>query len=213
MTYIKSDVFKQIAEQCNYDIDDMLAIIRNEHNPQMERKQVRKRLERYRRNGDLPLESGNSVSVGEVLRGTSTMYDHEGRVVLQWVKSDVPREQFLVAYEEIITGLASTIPALSNIPAPSISLIDELATVYISNDVHFGLLAWDKESGEDYNLDIATDRIRQAYDYLFTSAPASRVGIIVDLGKRLPSSAEMRFIITGKLSEKAEMLTRDRRLY
>lgn len=182
MTYIKSNVFKQIAELCDYNLDLMLSIIHKEHNPTMSKKDLRRRLERYRRNGELPLDSGNSVSVGEVLRGTSTMYDHEGRVILQWVKSDVPREQFLSAYEEVIVGLASTLPALSNVPAPEQPLVDELTTVYISNDVHFGLLAWDKESGEDYNLDIATSRLRQAYDYLFASSPSSRVGIVVDLG-------------------------------
>lgn len=181
MEYIKSNVFKQLVSDCNGDLDLMLSIIHSEYNATMSKKDLRRRIERYRRNGDLPLDSGNSVSVGEVLKGTSTMYDHEGRVVLQWVKSDVDRTQQLEAIQEVIRDLAQTITPLSPTAVPTTST-DDLATLYLSNDIHFGALMWAPESGENWDMAIAQSTVESAYNYLFDSTPSSKVGIVVDLG-------------------------------
>ena len=181
MEYIKSNVFKQLVSDCNGDLDLMLSIIHSEYNATMSKKDLRRRIERYRRNGDLPLDSGNSVSVGEVLKGTSTMYDHEGRVVLQWVKSDVDRTQQLEAIQEVIRDLAQSITPLSPTAVPTTST-DDLATLYLSNDIHFGALMWAPESGENWDMAIAQSTVESAYNYLFDSTPSSKVGIVVDLG-------------------------------
>ena len=181
MEYIKSNVFRQLVSDCNGDLDLMLSIIHSEYNAKMSKKDLRRRIERYRRNGDLPLDSGNSVSVGEVLKGTSTMYDHEGRVVLQWVKSDVDRTQQLEAIQEVIRDLAQSITPLAPTAIPTTST-DDLATLYLSNDIHFGALMWAPESGENWDMAIAQSTVESAYNYLFDSTPSSKVGIVVDLG-------------------------------
>ena len=74
MSYIKSDVFIDVATQCNYDPN----LIREELqklNPSYAASNytINSRISNYRRKGLLPLDSGNYVSLGEILKGTSTL--------------------------------------------------------------------------------------------------------------------------------------------
>lgn len=41
---------------------------------------------------------------------------------------------------------------------------------------------WDKETGQDWNIDLAKETFYTAYDHLFATSPNSKVGIVVDLG-------------------------------
>ena len=182
MNYVKQDEFVSIALECELDPAAILTKLQTLYPTYtLSRAQIEHRLNSFRRKGLLPLNSGNSVSAGELLRSTSTLYDDLGNIKLQWVKSDVAKESFLEAFHSAISDMATSLPPLPHIPAPSTSLAD-LATLYISNDVHLGLLAWDKESGADYNLELAISQLRAAYDYLFDTSPSSKVGIVVDLG-------------------------------
>lgn len=180
--YIKSSTFIELAKEYDYDINQIHAHVVANFNSVANKKDIRRRLSRYRQNGLLPLESGNKISIGEILKGTSTLYDDQNNVVLQWVKSDASKESQLIAINLAIDELAAKLPSLipkeiaSNIP-PSESL-----TVYISNDIHFGALMWAPESGTDWDLDIAIETVKQAYDYLFDTTPNSKLAIIADLG-------------------------------
>jgi hypothetical protein len=182
-TYIKSDEFIEVCYSAEFNIPTIVKILRERYpNYRVYPSRVEQRIQNYRRKGWLPLDSGNSVSSGEVLKGTSTLYDESGAIKLQWVKSDVPKEQFLEHYSEAITELASSLPSLPIFPEPQQVLHKDLATLYVSNDLHLGALMWDKESGTDWNLDIAYNTVVTAYDYLFETSPSTEIGIICDLG-------------------------------
>lgn len=183
MTYIKSNEFVEIVYEAEFNLT-RIATLLLERFPSYDVRpeRLRNRIANYRRKGLLPLDSGNSVSAGEYLKSTSTLFDADGNVKLQWVKSDVPKQEFLAAYEEAISQIASNLPALPLTAAPSAPLLADLATLYISNDVHIGALIWDKESVSDWNSELASATLRASYDYLFGCSPASRVGIVVDLG-------------------------------
>lgn len=126
-----------------------------------------------------------SAPAGYALRGASTMnrFNEDGTVtpVLQWVKTkDTLDPKMLV---EIAKGaiLADPIPA-----APVVQKLhptsNELETLICMGDPHFGMLAWDKETDEDWDVDIARDihtkAIRRALEL---SPPSSRL-IILNLG-------------------------------
>ena len=181
MEYIKSDVFIQIAKDCLYDIDKMAAEIWK-INPDMRKYKIATRLSRYRAKGILPLDSGNIVSTGEVLKGTSTMYDSDGNIILQWVKSDTDKSLQLQSIIEAITETARTIKPLDVSTIVPVTDYSDLATIYISNDVHIGAYIAADESAEDYNLTTSVTRLKSAYDYLFQTSPSTRIGIITDLG-------------------------------
>lgn len=183
---VSQEDFISIAIECDLDPTKILSTLKRrfpskEHRPS----KVIKRLETFRRKGLLPLDSGNYVSVGEVLKGSSTLYDANGNIKQQWVKTDVPRQEFLEAFEEAISDIASNLPALPTISNTPVLVNDDLATLYISNDIHYGAYNWGEETESDWNLDIASSTVRAAYDHLFQHSPNSKIGIIADLGDLL----------------------------
>lgn len=184
MTYIKTDEFLTIANEHNFDAQAMLTYIVTNLNPAYTgtTTTINNRIANYRRKGLLPLDSGNYVSLGEVLVGSSTLYDHTGAIKQQWVKTDVPKQQQLESFTEAIRAIAADTPTLPVVTQLTPSLDSDLATLYISNDAHLGALMWDQETGHDWNTDIAKQTFYSAYDHLFEASPNSKVGIVVDLG-------------------------------
>ena len=186
MSYIKSNEFVELVYEAEFNLTRIAELLTERYpSYDVRPERIRNRIANYRRKGLLPLDSDNSISLGEQHKKKTTLYDSLGNVKMQWVKSDVPKQEFLAAYEEAISNIASTLPALPLTSPPSTPLMADLATLYISNDVHFGALAWDKESGSDWNVELASATLRSAYDYLFSCSPAARVGIVVDLGDLL----------------------------
>ena len=187
MAYAHSDEFIQICYECDFNSKAIAASLKQLYPSYDVRPyKIEQRIANYRRKGLLPLPSGNSVATGQVLKSTSTLYDETGKVKLQWLKSDVPREQFLDAFKSVIEDLASTLPALSTVATPSLQpQVEDLATLYISNDLHIGSLMDKDESGTSWDTERASAEIRKAYDYLFACSPTSSVGIVVDLGDLL----------------------------
>lgn len=75
MSYINTDTFLDIARQHDYDADSILATIKSTLNASYSgtTTTINNRIANYRRKGLLPLDSGNFVSLGEVLKGSSTL--------------------------------------------------------------------------------------------------------------------------------------------
>lgn len=67
------------------------------------------------------------------------------------------------------------------IPAPEYA-DDDLCTVVPISDAHVGLLAWGKETGEDYNTEIASARLVSWVSTCVNSSPPSNTCIILDNG-------------------------------
>jgi len=117
-----------------------------------------------------------------ILKGTSTLYDGEGKIAAQWVKTKVDDAQVLAALEEFVAWLVSDAHGKSpHIHAPVGTTADLLA-VYPMGDPHFGMLSWAQETGQDFDLEIAESLTRGAIDRLIEAAPPADVGLIVNLG-------------------------------
>jgi len=59
---------------------------------------------------------------------------------------------------------------------------EDLLTAYLIADVHMGLLAWGKETGEDYNTETAAARVRDWVSQCVAASPPSKTAIILDVG-------------------------------
>jgi len=66
--------------------------------------------------------------------------------------------------------------------APPEAVFSDLCTVYPIADAHLGLRAWSKETGSDYDTDIAAERLRSWVAQCVASSPASETAIILDVG-------------------------------
>jgi len=58
----------------------------------------------------------------------------------------------------------------------------DLLTCYTLADVHMGMMAWGKETGEDYDTHIASDRVKKWISHCVSQAPASDEALILDVG-------------------------------
>lgn len=126
----------------------------------------------------------HEAPAGHSIKGVSTLYDGQGGVIQQWVKTR--------ADQPSIEELAATIKAAFDdyeSPAKPIAEPDfvdpELATLFPVSDAHFGLYAWAEEAGEDYDLKIADETNRTAFARLMAASPSCEEAVIIGLGDLL----------------------------
>lgn len=119
------------------------------------------------------------LSPSEARGGWVHNYDSEGKKTgtTRWNAPGVDAEAFIdrmrAAFEDI--------PSAPAIPPPLYSDGD-LLTLYPLADLHIGMQAWGKETGEDYDTDIATARVRSWVAQCVASSPASETAIILGVG-------------------------------
>lgn len=126
------------------------------------------------------------VPDGQRLRGVSTLYDQDGQVRAQWVKSAADserREQILLeAIQGALTDFRGTAPKVPVCKESRSRDAQRLLTVYPAADLHLGMYSWSAESGEDYDCEIAESLLMGAVDRLVTAAPASSEALILNIG-------------------------------
>jgi hypothetical protein len=123
-----------------------------------------------------------TVPDGFKLRGVSTLYDKEGKLAAQWVKSSADDDRQAEILKEFAASLAEGVKGLAPITLAPAHTTDSLLSVYKMGDPHFGALAWAQEVGEDFDLAIAEKLTCGAIDRLVATAPASKVGLLLNLG-------------------------------
>lgn len=118
------------------------------------------------------------------VKGTSTLYDADGKVSIQWVKTDKDREQLLedmrTAVEELCEPLRGKMKAVRR-PTVDASGKDMMA-LYAIGDHHLGMFAWAEECGADYDLKIAESVLDRAFDKLVAKTPPAEKALIVNIG-------------------------------
>jgi hypothetical protein len=119
---------------------------------------------------------------GYFVKGVSTYYDADGKVKGQWVKTKKEDEDRVNAILNAMGGMLDDFKGQSiNIPAPP-NVMQHLMTVYPIADPHIGMYAWCQESGDDYDLDIATSLLLGAMQRLVDSAPYTETCLIDCVG-------------------------------
>lgn len=121
------------------------------------------------------------VPDGYKLRGTSTLYDEDGKVKATWVKTTEDLERRLELLKEAAAALADPLPRLAPLPAPK-ACSETLATVYTLTDSHVGALCWKEEGGADWDLKIAEQTLTHCFETMLAGAPASALGVVAQLG-------------------------------
>tara|TARA_R110000744_G_scaffold56359_3_gene118895 strand:+ start:5382 stop:6551 length:1170 start_codon:yes stop_codon:yes gene_type:complete len=124
----------------------------------------------------------HTVPDGQKLRGVSTHYNKDGEVTAQWVKSQEDRERQAEILEEMAEGFAADLPQAHPVLQPSTEGAPELMACYPVGDHHMGMLAWDKETGGDYDLGLSEQLLMGAMNHLIGLAPDCETATIVLLG-------------------------------
>lgn len=143
---------------------------------------IKNRVNDFIATGILPLGSGNSVSTGELLKGTSTLYDEQGGVKLQWVKTDVEKQNLLDQIKDLVDQYVEELPRFAPKPFDVAYTSEDLMAVYPLGDPHIGMKAYKDEAGDDWDLQKAQEVFCGVFDRLVKTAPHCEQAVIVNLG-------------------------------
>ena len=116
-----------------------------------------------------------------VVKGTSTLYGEDGTPRLQWVKTSLDKEAQLEIMKQAVEAICDDVLPVRAIPAPA-DVNEQLISIYPWGDPHVGMYAWADEVGENFDLSIAEADMCNAVDYLVERSPASRRGVLINLG-------------------------------
>jgi len=116
-----------------------------------------------------------------VVKGTSTLYDADGKARLQWVKSKLDAAQYEAAVRAAVTELAQDVKPLDP-SAPPAHADTALCNVYTLTDCHVGMYAWAKESGADWDLKIAESTLVGAFEHMVRASPKATTAVVAQLG-------------------------------
>lgn len=123
---------------------------------------------------------------GHQVKGVSALTDADGRVLAQWVKtreSAVDPEHVRAALTEALAAFKGCAGAAEG-PA-RLETAPDLLTQYTVPDLHMGLLAWGKETGQPYDVAIARRMVHDTVCNLVDRAEPSDEAILLFLGDTL----------------------------
>jgi hypothetical protein len=121
------------------------------------------------------------VPDGFHVKGTSTLYDEDGKPRMQWVKSSIDRERQAEMMREAIEAMVEDLPKVPKVAGPKKASSDLMA-VYPLGDPHVGVLSWAEETQQDWDLRIAEQVFCAAFDRVVKTAPNCEQAVIVNLG-------------------------------
>jgi hypothetical protein len=119
---------------------------------------------------------------GYILRGRSTLYNKDGAIIGEWVKTAKDKEEELKQMLKALEAFSEGWDRPKAIKKPKGLLADDLLTVIPLGDPHLGMFSWHQETGQDFDLDIAASNLFAAVDHLVGLAPKSKQALLVNLG-------------------------------
>lgn len=119
---------------------------------------------------------------GYRIRGTSTLYDGEGTLRAQWVKTTEDRERQEAMLREMVEAFSDELPRAQATKAPEPTDLASHLAVYPVGDHHLGMYAWQEEAGADYDLDKSETVLAAAFDRLSSSLPVTDSALVAFLG-------------------------------
>lgn len=120
------------------------------------------------------------MPAGQVLKGVSAYVDQDGRIRQQWIKTRTDSTTPLLI-EALKAEFAAYRGRAKLVPSPR-RVERDLLAVYPIADPHIGMLSWRPQTGADYDLKIATERMLDCGSAIVAKADRAREALIVNLG-------------------------------
>ena len=115
-----------------------------------------------------------------IVRGISTYYNAEGKASGQWVKTRLEDEKLQEMMRQSIDAMKEDIPRLTALPAPPLSN-DNLLNCYVITDYHLGMLSWDEETGENWDVAIAEKLVIKWMEQAIAQSPNADTAVFAQL--------------------------------
>jgi hypothetical protein len=130
------------------------------------------------------------IPEGHKIRRISTLYGGDD-VRNQWVISEPDKQQNAELLTSMLEGLTSQIDPVEPVAFDEQMMSQHLMACYPVGDHHYGMLSWHEETGFNYDLKIAEQRLHGAIDHLVTRAPACAKSVIAFLGDYMHYDGEV----------------------
>jgi hypothetical protein len=142
---------------------------------------ISRRLIRLKARGYNPEnDQRHPVPEGQLLKGVSTLYDDQGNVKIQWVKSQGDGNA-TAALRAVFDGLIEDLPKAKAVPAPE-RPVSALLNCYVITDYHLGMLSWGEETGADWDINIAESLLVRWFQTAIKQAPKADKAVFCQLG-------------------------------
>lgn len=125
------------------------------------------------------------VPAGYRIKGESALVDANGNVINRWVKTSADEIDPIEAIRTAIDECRNDIPKVKPTKGPSLTN-DLLLNQYTVTDHHFGMLAWQDETGDsDYDLKTAEQLFVDWFSAAIANSPNAETAVLAQLGDLL----------------------------
>jgi len=135
-------------------------------------------------------------------------YFRDGELANQWVIQEPEREKILEMLKELSAELLEGVGPIPLTPPPVAALEDDLMVNIPIGDAHIGMLSWEEETKDKYDLKVAKALHCKAIDMLIAQTPAAKHCTIIDLGDFMHSDN-----LEGKTARSGNVLDMDSRYH
>lgn len=123
----------------------------------------------------------NGVAPGFAMGEVTVQRGPGGAVERTWERQSPTAQDLREAVTAILEAAREELPRAAPVQLPA-GGDSQLCNVFTLTDAHIGALAWHREGGADWDLQIAERTILGAFRHLVDSAPRGRVGVVAFLG-------------------------------
>jgi hypothetical protein len=127
--------------------------------------------------GIAPGHFENGTAPGFVMGKVTIQRGPNGQVERTWERQSPETEDLKAAIEATVEALKAEISPIAPVSAPFRTL-SNLLTLYTFTDYHVGMLAWHREGGDDWDVQIAEDTGIKAMQALVSCSPQSDTAIV-----------------------------------
>lgn len=129
-----------------------------------------------------PHKDPDTVPPGFAVKGTSTLRNAKtGEAILTWEKTNREIADRVQAIRDAFESLPDEIHRIPEIEPPT-QADSDLLCLFPQGDPHFGMYAWAREAGEDFDIEIAQRVMLDTSAKLIHKAPSAGTAILLNLG-------------------------------
>ena len=127
--------------------------------------------------GYAPGHFSDGVAPGYIMGKVTVHRGRDGQIKNTWERQSPDAELAMQALRNAVESMTSEVVPVKPLAAP-VGVRDDLLTLYTFTDYHVGMLAWHKEGGDDWDLQIAEEMGVKAMVMLTEGSPHSKHGVV-----------------------------------
>lgn len=124
---------------------------------------------------------GGALPPGYTMGRVTSLVAPDG-TKMEWQHKMPDAEKMEALFDHLMEAFNKERTPIDLVPDPAIEVWENYLTTYPIVDVHLGLYAWSKETGENYDVTIARDQFLKTTTSLMRLTPPSETALIVVLG-------------------------------